>query len=134
MPDLPRFMTETPYGESTLNAVLFARDNRTSRVEESPCDDLARTCHGNWREPMSAATLAARADMSGRATRPSLLRRLVAHIVRARTISAQRRILNEIPDHMLRDIGLYRSDIDYVARALADGHDDPTRQLRFHRG
>ena len=83
---------------------------------------------------MSAMTLAARADaMSGRATRPSLLRRLVAHIVRARTISVQRRLLNELPDHMLRDIGLYRSEIDYVARALADGDDDPTRHLRFHR-
>jgi hypothetical protein len=28
---------------------------------------------------------------------------------------------------MLKDIGLNRSDIDYVAHALADGHDDPTR-------
>jgi uncharacterized protein YjiS (DUF1127 family) len=83
---------------------------------------------------MSATTLAARADVSGRATRPNLLRRLVAYIVRAYRIRTQRRILNQIPDHMLRDIGLYRSEIDYVARAIADGHDDPTRQLRFHRG
>ena len=28
---------------------------------------------------------------------------------------------------MLKDIGLARSDIDYVAQALADGYDDPTR-------
>jgi len=83
---------------------------------------------------MSATTLAARADvMSGGATRPSLLRRMFARIVRARTIRMQRRILSQIPDHMLRDIGLYRSEIDYVARAIVDGHDDPTRQLRFHR-
>jgi len=84
---------------------------------------------------MSATTLAARADgMSSHATRPSLLRRMCARIVRAHTIRMQRRILNQIPDHMLRDIGLYRSEIDYVARALADGHDDPTRQVKLHRG
>jgi uncharacterized protein YjiS (DUF1127 family) len=127
-------MTETPDDESALNEALFARDNRPSRVEQPSCDGVARARHSNWREPMSAMTLAARADaMSGRAPRPSLLRRLVAHIVRARTISVQRRLLNELPDHMLRDIGLYRSEIDYVARALADGHDDPTRQLKFTR-
>ena len=78
---------------------------------------------------MSAITLAARADAtSGRASRPGLFRRLIAHIVRARTIHVQRRLLSELPDRMLRDIGLYRSDIDYVARALADGYEDPTRR------
>jgi uncharacterized protein YjiS (DUF1127 family) len=82
---------------------------------------------------MSAITLAARADVaSGPATRPSLLRRLFAHIVRARTIHVQRRLLSELPDHMLRDIGLRRSDIDYVAQALADEHDDPTRRRSLY--
>jgi uncharacterized protein YjiS (DUF1127 family) len=83
---------------------------------------------------MSATTLAARADVtSGRATRLGLLRRLVARIVRAHAIRMQRRLLDTLPDHMLRDIGLCRSDIDYVARAIADGHDDPTRQVKLHR-
>ena len=134
MPGLPQFMTETPDGDSALNGAPFAGDNRTSRVERALCDDRARTRHSNWREPVSATTLAAQADvMSGRATRPTLLRRVLAHIVRAHAISMQRRILNGLPDHMLRDIGLCRSDIDYVARALAEGHDDPTRQMKFHR-
>ena len=43
-----------------------------------------------------------------------LLRRLIAYIMRARAIQVQRRLLNGLPDHMLRDIGLCRSDIDYV--------------------
>ena len=82
---------------------------------------------------MSAITLAARADATSvPASRPGLLRRLIAHIVRARSIHMQRRLLSELPDHMLRDIGLCRSDIDYVARALADGDDDPTRRRGFY--
>jgi uncharacterized protein YjiS (DUF1127 family) len=135
MSGLPRFMTETPDGVSPLNGLPFPADNRTSRLEQTSYDDVARARHSVWRKPMSAITLAARAEVtSGRATRPGLLRRLFAHIVRARTISMQRRLLNQLPDHMLRDIGLCRSDIDYVARALADGHDDPTRQLKLRHG
>jgi uncharacterized protein YjiS (DUF1127 family) len=134
MLDPPRFMTETPYGGSTLNGGLLGGDNRTSRAGQSSCDDRARARHSIWREPMSATTLAARADvMSRRAPQPNPLRRLAARVLRVHRIRMQRRLLNALPDHMLRDIGLYRSDIDYVACALADGHDDPTRQARFHR-
>ena len=75
---------------------------------------------------MTIATFAAHAGNFA-APRPGLLRRLVTHIVRTRMISVQRRLLNELPDGMLKDIGLARSDIDYVAQALADGYDDPTR-------
>jgi uncharacterized protein YjiS (DUF1127 family) len=81
---------------------------------------------------MSLATLAVRADAFAGATRPGLLRRVLAHIVRARTIHVQRRLLNELPDHLLKDIGLNRSDIDYVAQAVVEERNDPTRQRSFH--
>jgi mono/diheme cytochrome c family protein/uncharacterized protein YjiS (DUF1127 family) len=38
-----------------------------------------------------------------------------------------RRALNDLPDNLLRDVGLNRSDIDFVADSLASGTDDPTR-------
>src|SRR5262245_12031407 len=62
------------------------------------------------------------------------LRRFVRRIVRARMITVQRRLLAQLSDQMLKDIGLTRSDIDYVAQALADGYDEPTRlrSLRAH--
>ena len=37
-----------------------------------------------------------------------------------------RRALNAMPDHLLRDIGLTRADIPFVADALARGHGDAT--------
>jgi uncharacterized protein YjiS (DUF1127 family) len=80
---------------------------------------------------MSTVSLAARANASGTAARPSLFHRLLAHIVRARTIHARRRLLNQLPDHLLKDIGISRCNIDYVASALADGRDDPTLQRGF---
>jgi len=60
-----------------------------------------------------------------------LLRRVVARVMRAHAIQVRRRLLRELPDHLLKDIGLSRSDIDYVAQAIVDGRDDPTRQHSF---
>ena len=58
--------------------------------------------------------------------RPGLLRRLLAHIKRARTIQVQRRLLHELPDHLLKDIGINRCNIDYVTQAIVDEREDPT--------
>lgn len=46
-----------------------------------------------------------------------------------------RRALNELPHDLLRDMGLNRADIDFVADALASGRRDPTRdpQDQFNR-
>jgi uncharacterized protein YjiS (DUF1127 family) len=60
-----------------------------------------------------------------------LLRRVVARLMRAHAIRVRRRLLRELPDYLLKDIGLSRSDIDYVAQAIVDGRDDPTRQHSF---
>jgi uncharacterized protein YjiS (DUF1127 family) len=63
--------------------------------------------------------------------RPGLLRRMIARIMRARAIQAQRRMLRHLPDHLLKDIGINRCNIDYIAQAVVDEHDDPTRLRSF---
>jgi mono/diheme cytochrome c family protein len=43
-------------------------------------------------------------------------------------IARQTRLaLNDLPDHLLRDVGLNRSEIDFVANSLASEKGDPTR-------
>ena len=58
-------------------------------------------------------------------------RQIVARIAQAieRALVAARiqRELSALPDLMLRDIGLNRSDIGFVAHALASGQSDPSR-------
>jgi uncharacterized protein YjiS (DUF1127 family) len=36
------------------------------------------------------------------------------HMAKRRRIRADRKLLMSMPDHMLKDIGIYRSEIDYV--------------------
>jgi hypothetical protein len=45
-----------------------------------------------------------------------------------------RRALGRLSDHMLKDIGVRRSEIDSIADSLASGHRDATRTLRTHVG
>jgi len=45
-------------------------------------------------------------------------------------IARQRSALNMLSDHMLKDIGLSRSDIESITATLADGRADATRRRR----
>jgi len=56
------------------------------------------------------------------------LRRLVAAVARWNHIRCQRRVLHEMPNEILRDIGINRSDIDGLAEQIVDGWSDPTRR------
>jgi mono/diheme cytochrome c family protein len=77
---------------------------------------------------MESAMIAAVAHVSGAVSLikrlATLLGRSLCEVIIAR---ATRRALDELPDDVLRDIGLTRSDIDFVARAFASGQQDPTR-------
>jgi uncharacterized protein YjiS (DUF1127 family) len=58
------------------------------------------------------------------------VRRLVAAAGRWNHIRCQRRLLREMPNELLRDIGVDRSDIDGLAEQIVDGRNDPTRRPR----
>jgi uncharacterized protein YjiS (DUF1127 family) len=59
-----------------------------------------------------------------------ILRRLLHTMQRSVEISRRRRVLHQMPDYLLKDIGISRSEIDYVAVVLADERADPTRRPR----
>jgi uncharacterized protein YjiS (DUF1127 family) len=58
-----------------------------------------------------------------------VVRRLAAEVRRSIEINSRRRLLHQMPDYLLKDIGISRSDIDYVAAVLVD-EDDVTRRPR----
>lgn len=55
------------------------------------------------------------------ARQPGPVARLVRAIARSIAIHRRRRMLQQMPDFLLKDIGISRSDIDYVVRASVDG-------------
>jgi hypothetical protein len=48
-------------------------------------------------------------------------------------IRRQRRLLQQLPDVVLMDVGVSRSDIDSIVTTLADGKAYPSDQLRGRR-
>jgi uncharacterized protein YjiS (DUF1127 family) len=58
---------------------------------------------------------------------PRAVRRLVDAVCRALEKSRRRRALQAMPDYLLKDIGISRSEIDGVVEALVEGRADPTR-------
>jgi uncharacterized protein YjiS (DUF1127 family) len=55
---------------------------------------------------------------------------LLDPLLRSIEIQRRRRLLQQMPDYLLKDIGISRADIDYLAEALVDGREDPTRRPR----
>jgi uncharacterized protein YjiS (DUF1127 family) len=62
-------------------------------------------------------------------SQPGLVRRLLGRLHRAVRISTMRSELQQIPDHLLKDIGVSRSEIDSIV-AVVDGTVDCTRHAR----
>jgi uncharacterized protein YjiS (DUF1127 family) len=60
--------------------------------------------------------------------RQSLVRRMYRRIVRSAEISRRKRMLGEMPDYLLKDIGINRSEIDAIVEAVVDGREDSTRR------
>jgi hypothetical protein len=61
---------------------------------------------------------------------PGILGWIGKSISRSVLIRRQRRQLHELSDHMLKDIGLSRADIDGISTNFVDGHADATRRRR----
>jgi uncharacterized protein YjiS (DUF1127 family) len=80
---------------------------------------------------MTDAVIRTTIPASGAALRFRQLATLLASSLR-RTILARatRRALGELPDDLLKDVGLTRGEIPFVARALACEHGEPTRARR----
>lgn len=66
-------------------------------------------------------------------SRPRLVRRLFDRIHRAVLASTMRRELERVPDHLLKDIGVSRSEIDAIVAGSVDGTIVMTRQVRGRR-
>lgn len=69
-------------------------------------------------------------------TPPASWRQLAARLGRwlSRVILERttRRALGDLPDEMLRDIGVARGEIDFIAGAVSAGKGDPTREAAHY--
>jgi uncharacterized protein YjiS (DUF1127 family) len=63
-------------------------------------------------------------------SRPGLVRRLLGRLDRAVRISTMRSELQQMPDHLLKDIGVSRSEIDSIVTRIVNGTTDGTRHAR----
>jgi uncharacterized protein YjiS (DUF1127 family) len=73
---------------------------------------------------------------NGAAAVPSVIRpaggagwfiRAARAVLRAYRVGRCRRALSMLSDHTLKDIGITRSEIDFLADAMVDNHRDPSR-------
>ncbi|MCZ7661234.1 MAG: DUF1127 domain-containing protein [Xanthobacteraceae bacterium] len=78
---------------------------------------------------MTASATAATDRAFGVAARiPQSLASVLAALLRAYKLHTCRRMLQELPDDILKDIGVPRSDIRAVARLIVDRQIDETRR------
>jgi uncharacterized protein YjiS (DUF1127 family) len=63
-------------------------------------------------------------------SRLGIIRRLFKSFQRSFSIAQNRRRLHVMPDYLLKDIGISRSDIDSVVVSIVNGAPDPTRRSR----
>jgi uncharacterized protein YjiS (DUF1127 family) len=63
-------------------------------------------------------------------SRPRLVLRLLGRLHRAVRIRTMRRELQRMPDRLLKDIGVSRSEIDSIVMGIVDGTIDRTRHAR----
>jgi uncharacterized protein YjiS (DUF1127 family) len=63
-------------------------------------------------------------------SRVGAIRRRFKSFRRSFAIARHRRLLQGMPDYLLKDIGINRSEIDSVVVSQIDGIPDPTRRLR----
>jgi uncharacterized protein YjiS (DUF1127 family) len=92
--------------------------------QDRPC----RTRSGAMSCPISLSDAGApRAQAS---SPPGLVHRLVRRIHRAVLIRKMRSELQQLPDYLLKDIGVNRSEIDSVVAGIVDGTFDRTRHAR----
>ena len=55
---------------------------------------------------------------------------LIRSLWRSWRIRERTRELHAMPDELLKDVGIYRCEIEQIATALVDAEIDPTRRLR----
>jgi len=55
---------------------------------------------------------------------------LIRSLWRSWQIRERTRELHAMPDELLKDVGIYRCEIEQIATALVDAEIDPTRRLR----
>jgi uncharacterized protein YjiS (DUF1127 family) len=58
---------------------------------------------------------------------PALVARLIEEVRQRIEIRNRRRLLHAMPDFLLKDIGIYRSDIDALVESAVRGQPDWTR-------
>lgn len=62
--------------------------------------------------------------------RPSQLYQWIKRLARRMAIRRQRQVLHTMPDWILKDVGINRSEIDSLSVRLVDGEADPTCRPR----
>jgi len=67
---------------------------------------------------------------ASRFDQPNPLSRWITWLARWMAIRRQRQVLHTMPDWILKDVGINRSEIDSLSVCLVDGEPDPTSRPR----